>query len=97
MLEIELSSLLLEYDGELYEIVYSDDHPDFIYTPSVPPIFILFPHQLFPQVIQEQPPEDLFETESDTEVLSLEHLQIWLSPVWDLQVFLSFRLYQFLQ
>ena len=76
MPEIKSVSLLLEYCGEFYEIVYSDDHPDFIYTPSVPPVFILFPHQLFSQVIQEQPPEDLFETESDTEAPLLEHLQI---------------------
>jgi len=51
MPEIESISLLLEYEAEFHEIVYSDDHPEFIYTPSVPPVFILFPHQLFPQVI----------------------------------------------
>jgi len=77
MREIEPISLLLKYSGEFYEIVYSDDHLDFIYTPSVPPVFILFPHQLFSQVIQEQPSEDLFEAKSNTKVPSLEHLQIW--------------------
>ena len=63
MPEIDPILLLLEYDSEFFEIVYSDDHPDFIYTPSVPPVFILFPHQLCPRVIQEPPSEDLFEAE----------------------------------
>jgi len=36
MSKIEPNSPLLEYDDKFYEIVYSDDHPDFIYTPSVP-------------------------------------------------------------
>jgi len=31
MFEVELSSSLSEYDGEFFEIVYSDEHPDFIY------------------------------------------------------------------
>ena len=76
MPEIEPNSHLLKYDGEFFEIVYSDDHPDFIYFSSVPLVFILLLHQLFPQVIQEQPPEDLFEAKNDTEVPPLEHLQI---------------------
>ena len=96
MFEIKPNSPLLEYDSELFEIVYSNDHPYFIYTPSAPPVFILFSHQLFSQVIQEQPPEDLFETESDTELPPLELLQIWFQSNRNLQVFLSFELYQFL-
>ena len=74
MSETELNSPLLEYSCEFFEIVYSDDHSNFIYILSVPPVFILLPYQLFPRVIQEQPPEDLFETDSDIDVPPLEHL-----------------------
>jgi len=76
MSECELKSSFLEYNGESVEIVYSDDHPDFVYTPKAHPDFILFSHQLFAQVIQEQPLEELFEAENDTELSPLKHLQI---------------------
>jgi len=76
MPEIEPISLLLEYDGEFFEFAYSDDHSDLIYTPGIPPVFILLTHQLFPQVIQEPPPGDLFEAESDTKLPPLEHFHI---------------------
>jgi len=77
MFEIELTSSFLEYDDKFFEIVYSDDHPDFIYIPWAPPIFILCPHQFFAQVVREQPPEELFEAKSDTKLSPLEHLHIW--------------------
>jgi len=76
MAELELTSFFFKYDVEFFEIEYSDDHPDFVYTPRAPPVFILFSHQLLTKMIQEQPSEDLFETESDTELSSLEEVQI---------------------
>ena len=51
-------------------------HPGFIYTSNVPSVFILFPYQLCPRVIQEPPSEDLFEAEGDTELSPLEHFQL---------------------
>jgi len=76
MSETELTSSLLKYDDNFFEIIYSDDRPYFIYIPRVSLIFILLPHQLFPKVIQKYPPEDLFEVEGEADLPSLEHLQI---------------------
>jgi len=89
MSEIEPTTSLLEYDGEFFEIVYYQ--PDLIYTPRASATFIMLSHQLFSQVIQEYPLEDLFEAEGETELPFLEHLQIWLSLIGDFQLFLFFR------
>jgi len=74
MFEIKPTSSLLEYNDEFFEVVYSNDQPDFIYTSKASPVFIMLPHQLFLQVIQEYPAEDLFEAEDGIELLSFEHL-----------------------
>jgi len=78
MFKTEPTSSLLKYDGEFFEIVYSNDQPGFIYIPRASLIFIMLPRQLFSQVIQEYPQEDLFEAKAEAELPSLEHLQIWL-------------------
>jgi len=43
MTEFESTSSFLEYDNKLFD-------PNFVYTPTVPPIIILLSHQIFTQV-----------------------------------------------
>jgi len=64
MSEFESTSSFLEYNGKFFEIVYSDDHPVLLRLHSESFISLKScSHQFF---AQEQPPEDLFEAESDT-------------------------------